>query len=108
MTQPQKMLMILVDETDMHKEVPLYEAIVRHLVHLGVAGATVQAGIMGFGAHGKVHRKRLFGISDDRPMTIIAVDEEAKIREALPKIRPLVKEGLVLLLDVEVVLPHRD
>ena len=54
---------------------------------------------MGFGSHGKVHRKRLFGVSDDKPIVITVVDEEHKIREILPEIRGMVKEGLVVLLD---------
>ena len=80
MMAPVKMLVILIDETDMHNDLPLYESIVRQLMHHGIAGATVQAGIMGFGAHHRVHRKRLFGISDDRPVSILVVDEEARLR----------------------------
>jgi len=51
----------------------------------------------------KVHQKRLFGISDDRPVTISVADNEAKIREFLPEIRSMVQEGLLLLLDAEVI-----
>ena len=58
---------------------------------------------MGFGSHYRVHRKRLFGISDDRSVTISVVEEEAQLRRVLTEIRPMVKEGLVVLLDVEVV-----
>ena len=103
MKPPAKMLVIYVDETDLRGTVTLYETIVRRLRQLGVAGATVHHGIMGFGSHGKVHRKRLFGVSDDRPVVITGVDSEARIREILPEIRGMVKEGLVVLLDAEVV-----
>jgi len=103
MKPPVKMLMIYVDETDLWGTGTLYEAIVRRLRQLGIAGATAQPGMMGFGSHGKVHRKRLFGVSDDRPVVITAVDEEAKIRDVLPEIRAMVKEGLVVLLDAEVI-----
>jgi uncharacterized protein len=99
-----KMLMVFVDETDIWEDLPLYEAIVRRLVRLEVSGATVQAGIMGYGSNAKVHRKRLFGVSDDRPITIFVVDTEEKLRRALPEIRPMIKEGLMLLTDVEVIL----
>ena len=105
MKPPVKMLVIYVDETDLWGTVTLYEAIVRRLRQLGVAGATAQSGMMGFGSHGKVHRKRLFGVSDDRPVTITVVDTESKIREVVPEIRGMVKEGLVVLLDAEVVDP---
>src|ERR1017187_8477144 len=80
MTPPVKMLLIYVDETDLWETGTLYDAIVRRLRQLGVSGATVQTGIMGFGSHGKVHHKRLFGISDDKPVTITVVDNESLIR----------------------------
>jgi PII-like signaling protein len=103
MKAPVKMLMIYVDETDVFGTSPLYEAIIRRLRQLGVNGATAATGIMGFGAHLKVHRKRLFGISDDKPVVITVVDTEGVIREILPEIRGMVKEGLVVLLDAEVI-----
>ena len=103
MNSPVKMLLIFIDETDQWGQVALYEAIVRRLRQLDVAGATVHAGLMGFGSHLQVHRKRLFGISDDRPVTISVVDHEAKIRSILPEIRSMVREGLVILLDAELV-----
>jgi PII-like signaling protein len=100
----QKMLIILVDESDTWGEHPLYEGITRKLEHLDAPGATVQAGIMGFGSHHRIHRKRLFGVSDDRPISVSVVAEESFLRDKLlPAIRPMVTEGLILLLDVEVV-----
>jgi PII-like signaling protein len=103
MTPPTKMLMIYVDETDMWETGSLYEAIVRRMRQLGMAGATVHQGIMGFGAHMKVHHRRLFGVSDDKPIVITVVDNEQKIRKILPEIRSMVKEGLMVLLDAEVI-----
>ena len=96
-----KMLLIFIDETDTWEELTLYEAIVRRLAQAGIAGATVQAGIMGFGSHHHVHRKRLFGVSDDRPITIAVVESEEAIRRVLPEIRSLVREGLMVIVDVE-------
>jgi uncharacterized protein len=100
---PAKMLMIFVDETDQSGDLPLYEAILRKLVQMGMAGATVNTGIMGYGSQQHIHRKRLFGMADDRPVTITVVESEAKIRAALAEVRPMVEEGLVLLMDCEVV-----
>ena len=103
MNPPVKMLVIYADESDIWGDAhtPLYEAIVRRLRQLEIAGATVQTGIMGFGSHQKVHHKRLFGISDDKPVVITAVDSEVKLRKILPEIRGMVREGLVVMLDVE-------
>jgi len=98
-----KSLVIFTDETDMWQDMPLYTAIVITLERQGIAGATVNRGLMGFGRHRKIHRKGLFGVSDDRPVTIVAVDSEEKIRAVLSVVVPMVKEGLVLLQDVEVI-----
>ena len=105
MKPPAKMLVIYVDETDLWGTGSLYEAIVRRLRQLGLAGATAQAGMMGFGSHVKFHRKSLFCVSDYKPVMITAVDSERKIREILPEIRGMVTEGLVVLLDAELVEP---
>ena len=98
-----KLLLIFLDENDTLGELPLYEAIVRYLRQQDIAGATVSVGIMGFGGHGKVHRKGLFGIPDDRPVTISVADQAEKIERVLPELHSMVKEGLLLLLDAQVV-----
>jgi PII-like signaling protein len=98
-----KLLVIFVDETDTWQQIPLYEAIVRRLQQSDIAGATVQLGVMGFGSHMKVHQRRLFGISDDRPVTILVADSESKLRQIMPEIRSMVREGLLLLLDAELI-----
>ena len=98
-------LTIYLNEADRMGDIPLHEDLVRRLLHFEIAGATVTRGVMGYGKHGKVHRKRLFGVSDDKPVMITAVDSERKIREILPEIRGMVKEGLVVLLDAELVEP---
>jgi PII-like signaling protein len=103
MTDPVKLLLIFVNETDMWNDAPLYQAIVHRLRQLNLAGATAQTGILGFGHHMRLHHKGLFGVSDARPVTVIAVDDEGKIRAALPELRGMVREGLILLLEAELV-----
>jgi uncharacterized protein len=98
-----KVLTICVDMTDTWKDLNLYEAIVSALRKQGIAGSTVISGIMGFGTHRHIHRKGLFGISDEKPVTIMAVDTEEKIRAVLPSIVPMVGEGLIMLQDAEVI-----
>jgi uncharacterized protein len=103
MDTPIKLLVIFVDETDRWDGLPLYEAIVRRLRQRHIAGATVHIGVMGYGSHLHVHHKGLFGVSDDRPVTISVVDTETKLRQVLLEIRPMVREGLVILLDAELI-----
>ncbi len=100
---PQLQLTIYVNETDMSGDLPLHELIVRRLLHMEVAGATVLRGVMGYGSHGRVHRRRLLGVSDDRPIVIIAVDEADRIQRALAELRGLVPEGLITITEVKVV-----
>ncbi len=103
MTAPVKLLLMFVNESDRWNDMPLYQAIVDRLRHLHMAGATAEAGLLGFGHHTRIHHKGLFGIADDRPITITVVDEEARIRAALPELRSMIDEGLILLLDAELV-----
>ncbi len=103
MTAPVKLLLIFINEADRWNDIPLDLALVQRLLKLNIAGATAHPGGAGFGRHMRVHHKGLFGISDDRPVTIMAVDDEEKIRGVLPEVRSMVREGLILLLDAEVV-----
>lgn len=99
-----RLLMIFCDETDLWKEEErLYAAIVRKLHRNGIAGATVLRGLMGYGVHRRIHKKGLFGVSDETPIVILAIDEEKKLREILPVLVPMVKEGLINLVDTEVI-----
>jgi len=98
-----KMLLIFIDQTDTWQNAPLHEAIVRVLQQNGIAGATVLSGIMGYGIHRRIHRRGLLGVSDDKPLTIAAIDNEDKLRKVLPAVRPMVREGLIGLTDFEVI-----
>jgi PII-like signaling protein len=105
---PAKQLLVLIGHTDTWHERPLYEAIVAALSKQGLAGVSVLPGLMGFGAHRRIHRKGLFGVSDDKPMAIVAIDNETKIRAGANAIRHMVREGLIAVSDVEVVLQAGD
>jgi uncharacterized protein len=106
MTKPAKLLMIFVKESDTWHEAPLYRAVVDRLRQLDIAGATAHTGILGFGYHRRVHHKGLFGIADDRPVTITVVDEEARLRAVIPELQAMINEGLLLLMDAEVFPPR--
>lgn len=99
------MLLIYIDETDTwgNGRVPLFEAIVEKLFELNIDGATVHLGIMGYGANRRLHRKGLFGVTDDRPVTISVIDSEVRLREILPIVRSMVTEGLIFLVPGEII-----
>ncbi|MCC7499584.1 MAG: DUF190 domain-containing protein [Bryobacterales bacterium] len=100
---PAKALLIFVDENDRWQEIPLYEALVQNLSRHHISGATAIRGLMGFGIHRRIHRKGLFGVADDKPVTIMAIDEEAKLRAVIPAVKLIIQEGLMVMVDVEVV-----
>ncbi|MBN9661908.1 MAG: DUF190 domain-containing protein [Acidobacteria bacterium] len=96
-----KLLVIFLAETETHGDIPLYEALVRKLNQKGIQGASVLRGVMGFGKDHHVHRNRLFGISDDRPVMIVAADSEENLRNVVASLRKLAPSAPMLLLDAE-------
>ena len=96
------LLRIFIGESDRWHHQPLYEAIVLKARELGLAGATVLRGPMGFGANSHLHTAKILRLSADLPMVIEIVDTEEKVNLLLPHLDEMVKEGLVTLEDVRV------
>ena len=69
---------------------------------LGLAGATVLKGSMGFGAHSVLHTTKLLELSTDLPIVIELVDTEEKIQTLLPHVQEMVKEGLITMETVRI------
>jgi PII-like signaling protein len=97
-----KLLRIFIGESDRWHHQPLYEAIVLKARELGLAGATVLRGPMGFGANSHLHTAKILRLSIDLPMIIEIVDAGEKIDLLLPYLDDMVQEGLVTLEDVRV------
>ena len=97
------LLRVLIGESDRWHHRPLYEAIVLKARELHLAGATVLRGIMGFGAHSRLHTSKILRLSEDLPIVIEIVDSREKIDLLLPHLDEMVTEGLVTLETVEVV-----
>lgn len=98
-----KLLRIFIGESDRWEHRPLYEAIVLKARELGLAGATVLRGPMGFGASSKLHTAKILRLSEDLPMVIEIVDSEDQINRLLPHLDEMVKGGLVTLEKVQVI-----
>lgn len=97
-----RLLRVFIGESDRWQHRPLYEAIVLKARELGLAGATVLRGPMGFGANSHLHTAKILRLSNDLPIVIEVVDTEEKINRLLPHLDEMVKEGLVTLEDVRV------
>jgi PII-like signaling protein len=100
---PALLARIYLGEADHQGGKPRYQAIVELLRDRGIAGATVLRGIEGFGANAHLHTTRLLRLSEDLPILIEVVDEEARIRAVLPEIEDLLGDGLITLEPIEVV-----
>ena len=105
-TQAGKILRVHVSERDQYNGKPLYEAIVRKVRDLGLAGATVLRGAEGFGARSVVHKSALLEMSSDLPVVIEIVDTEEKIKLLLPHLETMVQEGMITM-EYVVILMYR-
>ncbi|WNF27973.1 DUF190 domain-containing protein [Streptomyces sp. C11-1] len=94
---------VFVGENDTWRHRPLYTEIVHRAHQAGLAGASVFRGIEGFGASSLIHTSRLLSLSEDLPVAIVMVDTEERVRAFLPQLDELVREGLVILDDCEVI-----
>lgn len=98
-----QLLRIFIGESDKHGHQPLYEAIVQLARRKGMAGATVLRGLMGFGAHSRMHTAKILRLSEDLPIIIEIVDRPDRIADLLPEIDAMIDEGLVTLEKVQVI-----
>jgi len=97
------LLRIYLGELDKHGHQSLYEAIVLKARELGLAGATVLRGPMGYGAHSRLHTAKILRLSEDLPVLIEIVDTEANIQRLLPALEPLLGDGLVTMEKVRII-----
>src|SRR5271156_5999529 len=98
-----KLMRIYVGESDRWQNQPLHEALVRAMRAHDLAGATVYGGILGYGAHRRVHKEKPLNLSHDRSIMISVVDTEAKLQSFLPIVDEMVQEGLVVLSEVDII-----
>src|ERR1051326_9634994 len=97
-----KLLRVFIGESDRWHHQPLYEAIVLKARELGLAGATVLRGPMGFGANSRLHTAKILRLSMDLPLVIEIVDSDEKIQSFLPELDKMIGGGLVTLEKVKV------
>jgi uncharacterized protein len=96
------LLRIFCGEDDKHGRTPLYEAIVLKAREMGLAGATVSRGALGFGHSSHLHTAKILRLSQDLPIVIEIVDSREKIDAFLPVLDGMMGSGLVTLEKVQV------
>jgi PII-like signaling protein len=98
-----KLMRIYMGESDKWQGEALYEAIVKHLRMMDIAGATVYRGILGYGVKGHTHKSSRFPFSHDLPVMIAVVDTAEKLGKALDDIESMMQDGIIVLSDVDVI-----
>ena len=98
-----KMMRILIGENDKWHDKPLYQALVHALRANDIAGVTVYRGLLGYGANRRIHKDSTLSLSHDAPILLTIVDSEEKLRAIVPVLDQMIKQGLVVLSDVDVI-----
>ena len=101
--QSAMLLRIYTEEVKRDGHRPLHEAIVVKAREMGLAGATVLRGPMGFGQSHAIHTAKILDLAAKLPLVIEIVDAEDKIRAFLAALNSMRDIGLVTTEKVEVV-----
>jgi len=96
------LLRIFIGESDRHNGQLLHEWIVTKAREEGLAGATVMRGMMGFGAHSRLHTFKIERLSQDLPIVIEIVDTREKLENFLALIDNEIDEGMATLEQVQI------
>ena len=96
------LLRIFIGESDKRDGKLLYEWLVLKAREHGLAGATVLRGMMGFGAHSRLHTFKIERLSEDLPVIIEIVDTREKLETFLRLVDGEISEGLATLERAEV------
>ncbi|MFI5370591.1 MAG: DUF190 domain-containing protein [Candidatus Eisenbacteria bacterium] len=97
------LLRIFIGDSDRHQGQPLYKVLVQRAHAMGLSGATVLHGPLGFGRHSRMHTAKLAELSSDLPVVIELVDTDENIQRFMKEVDVLVEEGLVTLEAVKIV-----
>src|SRR2546427_12808499 len=89
--------LFFIGERGRHNGKLLYEWIVIKAREEGLAGATVMRGMMGFGAHSRMHTFKIERLSQDLPIIIEIVDTREKLEKFLSLIDNEIEEGMATL-----------
>lgn len=97
------LLRLFIGESDEHAGRPLHEAIVLAAREMGLAGATVLRGAMGYGRSSRLHTAKILRLSEDLPVVIEMVDGAERIDGFLARAEPMLGSCLVTLETVRIV-----
>ena len=97
------LLRVFMGENDRWHGEPLYDAIIKKLRMMDIAGATVYRGILGYGAKGHEHKRSVLHPMRDLPIMIAVIDAPEKIASATEAIGTMLEDGLIVTSEVEMI-----
>lgn len=100
---PGQAITAYIGEDDHWHGKPLVNALVERLRAEGFAGVTVTRGVIGFGAHSRVHSANVLQLSQDLPLVLTLVDTPERAARALAVFEEMIAEGLITVHEVEIV-----
>jgi PII-like signaling protein len=98
-----KLMRIFMGEADRWNGEPLYDAMIKRLRMLDIAGATVYRGILGYGVKGHTHKQNRLHTSRDLPIMIAIVETEERLKQAAELAEEMLQDGLIVVSDVDIV-----
>lgn len=99
-----RLLRIYLNSDDRIHHQPLYEVIVQKARQMGLAGASVFPGEVGYGCHKQIHDQYSEYSFAASPVVVEIVEAPADIERLLAEFGDLLREGLITVSTVEVVL----
>ncbi|HEX9051225.1 MAG TPA: DUF190 domain-containing protein [Anaeromyxobacter sp.] len=103
-----KRVRIYINEDDKVGSKPLHLVILELLRQENAQGATVVRAVEGFGAGGRIHVSHLVDVAARLPVVVEWIDTPEQVERLAPRVRALVRHGLVTVDDTDVLLyePH--
>lgn len=98
------LMRIFIGEDQKYGRRLLYEAIVEQARTMGMAGATVIRGLLGYAAQGKIRTFKVLCLSEDLPVVVEVVDTREKIEAFTRAIAPMINKGMATFETVEQIL----
>ena len=98
-----QMMRIYLSEEDRWHDKPLYQALVDAMRANDIAGVTVYRGILGYGAHRRMHKDKSLLSPHHGSVMLSAIDTAEKLQAILPLVDQMVQEGLVVFSDLDVI-----
>ena len=97
------LLRVFLSEETKHKGKCIYRMIMEKAESLGLAGATLIRGLMGFGADHHLHTSRLLELSHNLPVVVEIIDKKENIKKIMPYLDEVVEDGFVTVETVQVI-----